>query len=99
MKEVLIIVKSTIEKSPRSSRFLDFCLKNNLNITLICGGVENSNIFVKDIYIVPILEKYKLVRIFFKFFKLIINVDFLQRLSNTYLYNLNTLNKLLKINR
>ena len=99
MKEVLIIVKSTIEKSPRSSRFLDFCLKNNLNITLICGGVENSNKFVEDIYIVPILEKSKLVRIFFKFFKLIINVDFLQRLSNTYLYNLNTLNKLLKINR
>ena len=99
MKEVLIIVKSTIEKSPRSSRFLDFCLKNNLNITLICGGVENSNITVKDSYIVPILEKSKFVRIFFKFFKLVINVDFLQRLSNTYLYNLKTLNKLLKINR
>jgi hypothetical protein len=99
LKEVLIIVKSTIEKSPRSSRFLDFCLKNNLNITLICGGVENSNITVKDSYIVPILEKSKFVRIFFKFFKLVINVDFLQRLSNTYLYNLKTLNKLLKINR
>ena len=98
MKEVLIIVKSTIEKSPRSARFLDVCLKNNLNITLICGGVENSSIFAKNIYIVPIIEKSKIIRIFFKFFKLIVNLDFFQRLSNKYLYNLNTLNTLLKIN-
>ena len=97
-KKFLIVIKSTLEKSPRSSRFLDFCLKNNLNITLICGGVENSNISVKDIYIVPIIEKSKLVRIFFKFFKLIINIDFLQRLSNIYLYNFKNLIKLLKTN-
>ena len=87
-KEILIIVKSSIERSPRSSRFLDFCFKNNFNITLVSGGIDRLNIQINESFVLSIVEKSQLERVFFKLFKLFINIDFFQRISNEYLQDI-----------
>ena len=96
MKNIIILVKSTVEKSPRSKRFLDFCLKNQINVTLVSGGIEDSSSNTYDHITVTHNEKSRIFRAAIKILKLVIPYDFIQIRLNKTLLNLSAIESILK---
>jgi glycosyltransferase involved in cell wall biosynthesis len=97
-KKILIIVKSEIEKSPRSKRFLDFCLKNELQVSLVSSGDEHLNLNINQNFHTSNNETTKVLRGIVKILKLLFNIKFIQIFLNKILFNLSEIESILKQN-
>lgn len=96
MKNIIIFAKSTVEKSPRTKRFLDFCLKNQIKVTLVSSGIENPNLNTIDHITVKHNEKSRIFRAFIKILKKVFTLDIIQLRLNKFLLNLSVIEKILK---
>lgn len=97
--KILIIVQSSIDKSPRSKRILDFCLNNGFEVSLACGGIGNIDKSILDkFYFLPQTEKSIFLRLLYKIFRRVVFLSILKDWINYIFLSQSSLKFILKRN-